>query len=135
MIDAKEMVLWVNNGEGKVLIETIGEPGWRRAWKRTHGIGWCDPIGAVYSQWREMTDKQRVQLMLETAIDLTMQGLDLGMILREFGKVRQFRNLGSQSYPMCRALTKALVGRCLEPNTMTFEELLVHYPAKSAGET
>lgn len=25
---------------------------------------------------------------------------------------------------MCRALTCALVGRCLEPNTMSFEELL-----------
>jgi hypothetical protein len=28
---------------------------------------------------------------------------------------------------MARALTSALVGKCLEPNTMTFEELLMHY--------
>ena len=28
---------------------------------------------------------------------------------------------------MCRALTAALVGHRLEPNTMDFEELLKHY--------
>ena len=28
---------------------------------------------------------------------------------------------------MCRALTATLVGKCLEPNTMGFEELLKHY--------
>jgi hypothetical protein len=39
----------------------------------------------------------------------------------------QFRALGSQSCPMARALTSALLGRCLEPNTMSFEELLVYY--------
>jgi hypothetical protein len=48
-------------------------------------------------------------------------------VLTAFAEVREFRKLGGRSYPMCRALTKALLGRCLEPNTMSFEELLVHY--------
>lgn len=65
--------------------------------------------------------------MLETVIDLAMQGFDLGTVLRAFAGVEEFRALGSESYPMCRALTSALVGKCLEPNTMSFEELLEHY--------
>ena len=32
---------------------------------------------------------------------------------------------------MCRALTKAIVGRSLEFNTMPFEELLVAYGRKA----
>jgi hypothetical protein len=41
--------------------------------------------------------------------------------------VRQFRALGDKSFPMCRALTTALIGRFYDSNTMGFEELLVHY--------
>jgi hypothetical protein len=82
------------------------------------------PIGAVYEEWRQASDQQRVQLMLETAIDLATQGFDMVDILRAFAEVRQFRALGSDSYPMCRALTTALVGQCLEPNTETFEALM-----------
>jgi hypothetical protein len=53
----------------------------------------------------------------------------LKTVLRAFANVAEFRALGSESYPMCRALTSALVGRCLEPNTMSFEELLAaHRP-------
>jgi hypothetical protein len=51
-----------------------------------------------------------------------MQGFDLGQMLRAFAGV-----LGEQSYPMCRAITKAFTGHSLEPNTMDFEELLVAY--------
>ena len=91
---------------------------------KADGLHWCDPIGAAYSQWREMTNDQRVLLMLETAIDLAMQGFDLGDVLRAFAEVSEFRALGTASLPMCRALTSALVGQCLEPNTMSFEELL-----------
>ena len=32
---------------------------------------------------------------------------------------------------MCRALTSALVGQCLEFNTMNFEELLIHYAPRN----
>jgi hypothetical protein len=38
---------------------------------------------------------------------------------------------GDQSYPMCRALTSALVGQCLGFNTMNFEELLIHYAPRN----
>ena len=65
--------------------------------------------------------------MVETVIDLAMQGFDLGQVLRAFAQVPQFRKLGDQSYPMARALTSAMVGRCLEPNTMSFEELIQYY--------
>jgi hypothetical protein len=81
-----------------------------------------------------MNDAQRVQLMLETTIDLTMQGFGLGQVLRAFAEVKQFRALGEQSYPMCRALTQALIGQCLEPNTMEFEELLVAYRKPGPGD-
>ena len=123
MIKAKDAVVWTNdeNHEVRVL---------------KHGVGlnlgplWSDPIGAHYSQWRDMNNKQRVQLMLETAVDLTMQGFSLRQILAEFAKVEEFHNLGNESFPMCRALTKAIVGKSLEPNTMSFPELLEAYASK-----
>jgi hypothetical protein len=91
------------------------------------GLHWGDPIGAAYSDWTKSTTAERMRLMTETAIELAMQGYDLKSILIEFAKVTEFRALGSASYPMCRALTSALVGKCLEPNTMSFEELLEAY--------
>jgi hypothetical protein len=124
-LDAKDIVVWVNDKTKEVMVRT-------HAWgcpeeRRGHSRGWTDPIGAAYSEWGTMTDRQRVRLMLETAIDLAMQGFPLKAVLSAFAEVRQFRALGSHSYPMARALTSALLGRCLEPNTMSFEELLVHY--------
>ena len=101
-----------------------GCPDERRHYQRG---SWCDPIGAAYSEWHDMSDDERVRLMLETAIDFAMQGIPLKTVLTAFAEVRQFRALGGQSFPMCRALTSALLGECLEPNTMTFEELLVHH--------
>lgn len=35
---------------------------------------------------------------------------------------------------MCRALTTALIGKSYENNTMTFEELLVAYAPRKAGQ-
>jgi len=55
-------------------------------------------------------------------------------IIAAFAEVREFRALGNQSYPMCRALTTALLGRSLEPNTMSFEGLLIHYRPVAGGE-
>ena len=109
MFAAKDIVVWINDGREF-------RPGF-----------WADPIGAAYSEWQTMTDKQRVQLMLETVIDLAMQGFPLKDVLIALAQVREFRALGSQSYPMARALTSALLGKCLEPNTTSFEELLVRY--------
>ena len=88
---------------------------------------WVDPIGAAYMHWRDMTPAERAGLMTETALDLAMQGYDLQAIIREFAKVDCFYALGRESVPMCRALTQALLGRCLEPNTMSFDGLMEHY--------
>lgn len=125
MMDAKDIVVWINTDTKEVMVTTYeyGRPDGRK----DHRGGWCDPIGAAYSEWHTMTDKERVRLMLETVIDLGMQGYPMKDLLIAFASVRQFRALGSESYPMARALTSALVGQCMEPNTMSFEELLDHY--------
>jgi hypothetical protein len=123
-MEAENIVVWVERELYRILIVEV-DP--QIAWSRPETGHWCDPIGAAYTQWREMNDRQRVTLMLETAVDLAMNGFDLGDVLREFAKVRQFRALGEASFPMCRALTKALIGHSYEFNTMSFEELLVRY--------
>ena len=120
MIEAKHLVVWTETKTKRIEVEEKAE------WT-TRDHSWSDPIGANYRQWCEMTDEQRVHLMLETAIDLAMNGFDLGDVLKAFSQVRQFRALGGQSFPMCRAFTKALLGRSFEPNTMGFEDLLIHY--------
>jgi hypothetical protein len=127
MISAKEAVVWVNNDTHEVMV-----------WKHKKGCPedyparrpdgyWCDPIGAAYSEWQEASNADRVRLMMETAIDLAMQGFALKDVLTAFAQVTEFRALGGQSFPMCRALTSALLGKCLEPNTMSFKELLRTY--------
>jgi hypothetical protein len=124
MIAARDAVVWVNNDTKEVMVRTH-----RWGVPEQHGfVGqWCDPIGAAYSEWSEMNNEQRVLLMLETVIDLGMQGIPLKRVVTAFAEITEFRALGSNSYPMCRALTSALLGRCLEMNTMSFEELLQHY--------
>jgi hypothetical protein len=120
MIEAKDISVWVNMEAKKVRV--VADRGMTRPTWAGH---WGDPIGAAYSTWKDATNGERVQLMLETAIELVMRGFNLGDVLREFAKVKQFRNLGNKSYPMCRALTIALIGKCrLEPNTMTFDEIM-----------
>ena len=121
MINARDAVVWVRGDTHEV---SVCPRGYRDSSLRGR---WVDAIGANYRQWQEMTNEKRVLLMLETAIDLAMQGTALVDVLREFAKVKEFRALGEKSYPMCRALTRAHVGQCLEPYTMTFEELLVAY--------
>lgn len=123
MIEARYLVVWTKTTTKQIDVEDVEG---KRDWMGSHR-GWSDPIGASYMEWREMTDEQRVQLMLETALDLAMNGFNLADVLKAFSQVRQFRALGGQSFPMCRALTKALIGRSMEFNTMSFEELLAHY--------
>src|SRR5262249_58745531 len=123
MIDAEDAVIWTNDDEKTVRVLPRNDS-WARTLARED---WGDPIGAHYVQWQEMSNDRRVLLMLETAIDLAMQRYPLEHVLTEFAKVTEFRALGAQSFPMCRALTKALVGKSLEPNTMGFEDLLAHY--------
>lgn len=127
MINAKDAVVWVNRNTKQVMVQTLE---W--SYGRHMGVSWSDPIGAAYSQWQEMDDKQRMQLMVETVIDLGMRDFVLKDVLKAFAEVEEFRALGGESFPMCRALTSALVGRCLEPNTMRFEELLEHYGEDAA---
>ena len=122
----RNAVVWVNKAKKEVMVRSHawGVPEDREQLRHGH---WGDPIGAAYLQWQKMTNQQRVHLMLETAIDLAMQGIPLKTVLTAFAEVREFRALGGESYPMCRALTKALIGRSYEFNTMGFEELLVRY--------
>lgn len=128
MIKAKDAVVWVNNERNEVMVRTLE---WGVPEERGHGHRpghWVDPIGAAYSGWGEATDAERVTLMLETVIDLAMQGIPIGVIVKAFSEIQEFHSLGAKSYPMCRALTSALLGKCLEPNTMSFYELLEAYP-------
>ena len=76
MMDAKDIVVWINTDTKEVMVTTYeyGRPDGRK----DHRGGWCDPIGAAYSEWHTMTDKERVRLMLETVIDLGMQGTNEG---------------------------------------------------------
>jgi hypothetical protein len=65
---AKEAVIWTNRTTHEVMVapRERGVPTGGRSY-------WGDPIGANYAQWQEMHNALRVQLMLETAIDLAMQ--------------------------------------------------------------
>jgi hypothetical protein len=128
MISASNAVVWVNNETKEILVAPHMDSA-GRTWGRPEQHGrqghWCDPIGAAYTQWTEMSDQQRVRLMLETAIDLAIDGFAMADTLRAFAQVREFRALGRDSYPMCRALTGAIVGKRLEFSTaMSFDELL-----------
>jgi hypothetical protein len=125
MVALENAVVWVNLDTHEVMVRPHG---WRVPEDyTTKRERWRNPIGASYSQWQRMPKRQRLQLMLETCIDLAMQDFPLTTVLRAFAEVPEFRALGSESYPMCRALTSALLGQCLNPETMTFDELLVHY--------
>jgi hypothetical protein len=134
VINAAEAVVWVNNETHEVMVwrHARGCPDERRGGAR-EGY-WCDPIGAAYVEWGKMSNNERMRLMTETVIDLAMQGFALKDVLTAFAQVAEFRALGSQSYPMARALTSALLGKCLEPNTMSFEDLLRTYAPTSGTE-
>jgi hypothetical protein len=123
MIEAKDAVVWVRRDTKEVMVRPHSW-GVSEDRERRH---WVDPIGAGYSEWAKATNAQRMRLMLETVIDLGMDGFALKDVLTAFAEVREFHALGGESYPMCRALTAALLGHSYEFNTMSFEELLVHY--------
>jgi hypothetical protein len=103
MIDAREAVVWVNTNTKEVMVRphSWGCPEDRR---HPRSSGWCDPIGAAYAEWHGYSNKDRVNLMLETVIDLVMQGFPIKDVVTAFSEVREFRALGGKSYPMCRAL-------------------------------
>jgi hypothetical protein len=105
VIRAAVAVIWINpdTKEVRVLPHAAGVPAEMRP-------TWCDPIGAAYSQWKEMNDAERVHLMLETALDLAMADYSLRDVLVAFAHVDEFRALEEVSHPMRRALAAALVG-------------------------
>jgi hypothetical protein len=73
MLDAKDAVVWVNYDTKQVMVRSgDGRP--------LQGA-WSDPIGAAYTEWNDGNDAQRVRLMLETVLDLTMEGIPLKTIL------------------------------------------------------
>jgi hypothetical protein len=129
MINAAEAVVWVNDETHEVMVwpHKMGcpedYPGGRAGF-------WCDPIGAAYVEWDKLSNDDRMGLMTETVIDLAMQGCALKDVLTAFAQVVEFRALGSKSYPMARALTSALLGRCLEPTGEEFEYVMRTYPSR-----
>jgi len=126
MIEVKQAVVWVNPETKQVMVARKGRefgPQGRHARE-----DWRDPIGAGYGEWESWakTDPdQCARLMLETAIDLAVDGYDLKTVLREFAKVDCFYALGRESFPMCRALTQVLGGKRLgDPDPGSFDETI-----------
>src|SRR5258708_35264488 len=136
MINAADAVVWINNDTHEVMVwpKQRGCPDERRGRAAPRAGRWCDPIGAAYSEWQEGSNAHRMRLMTETAIDLAMQGFALKDVLTAFAQVVEFRALGSRSYPMARALTSALLGRCLEPTGEEFEHVLRTYDRLPTAE-
>jgi hypothetical protein len=130
MISAKDAVVWINEDTKQVAVARHLHDS-----KYADSLEWGDPIGAAYCEWVTSTNKDRISLMMATAIDLAMNGYDLGDVLRAFANVEEFRETGMYSFPMCRALTKAIVGKSLEPITMSFNELLVKYENQPESTT
>jgi hypothetical protein len=72
--EEEEAVFWVNDATHQILIRphSWGCPEDRPSLRPRSG--WSDPIGAAYAEWQGSSTKDRVNLMLETIIDLAMQG-------------------------------------------------------------
>ena len=121
-IDAKEAHIWWNADDRLVLVARFSEQ------KRDPGPGFWSDVGASMTNWRELSDAERLLWLRELALDLHMTAdIPMNAILREFANIREFYDLGRHSYMMCRALTKALTGTAYEPNTMDFDELMETY--------
>jgi len=73
MMDAKDVVVWIDDQTKQIMVKPFkwGVPEDYPEHRDGH---WGDPIGAAYTDWHEITKSRRIQLMLETAIDLCMQG-------------------------------------------------------------
>jgi hypothetical protein len=122
-MEAANIVVWVEREQRKILIDEV-DP--QIAWSRPETGHCCDPIGRLCAMARDGRPPARGTHAGDDD-RFCHERFDLGDVLREFAKVRQLRALGDKSFPMCRALTKALIGRSYEFNTMSFEELLATY--------
>lgn len=49
--------------------------------------------------------------MMDWVVELLFDGYEPHMVIREFAKIRQFRELGLESWPMARVLAAALGSR------------------------
>jgi hypothetical protein len=107
-----------------------GRPNLRPGYESGH---WSDPIGAAYDQWKKASPADRIALMLETVIDLAMQGYPIREVVKAFAEVAEFRAIARYSYPMCRVLTSALVGQRLDPSTMSFDRFEGLFGTHAAG--
>lgn len=114
-IEARDAHIWWNDRIGVVRVVPM-DPGLTA---RLTQEGYNYGTGASFSRWKDASDAERVREMTEAAIKLMVDGYDPAMVVREFSKVRQFLQLGAESFVMCRALTKVFEGRANE-NTEQF---------------
>lgn len=113
-IDAKDAHIWWDWSTKRVLVVPYGE----------RVSGFMYDTGASYADWRrDSTDADRVREMMEMVVERLFEGYEPGMVLREFAKVRQFRQLGAESWIMSRVLGVALGGRPLDPDAFREEFL------------
>jgi hypothetical protein len=121
-IDAKDAHIWWEPDDGHILVARYGEH------TREPGPGFWSDVGASMTNWRELSDAERVLWLRELALDLHMtSGIPMDAIVREFAKIREFYDLGRRSHMMCRVLTKALTGTAYDLSTMDFDELMETY--------
>lgn len=117
LIEAKDAHIWWDLSTKRVLVVPYGD-------------GDCIPgfmfdAGASYARWqRDYTDADRVREMLEMVVERLLEGYEPSMVLREFAKVRQFRELGAESWMMARVMGVALGKGPLDPGA--FKEEFLH---------
>ena len=110
MISVSNAVVWVNNETREILVaprETGDGHYWDDPERHGYKGHWGDPIGANYAPWKDMTDDQRVQLMLETAIDLAMDGFAMADVLRAFAQGARVPRPRSCQLPECAERSRA----------------------------
>jgi hypothetical protein len=115
LIEAQDAHVWWNDRIMVVRVVPL-DPGLTARLTRE---GYNYGTGASFTRWKDASDAERVREMIEVAIKLMVEGYDPAMVVREFSKVRQFLQLGAESFVMCRALTKVFEGRANE-NTEQF---------------
>lgn len=120
MIKSEDRVVWVTPDD-KVVRVTGG--GSLPSLSAHPGTGhWYDPIGAVYGRWKSASG-ERARQMTETAIDMAMQAT---IWERSCGSLSAWR----EEHTHVPGADTAIVGKCLEPNTVPFGEMLVAYNPK-----
>lgn len=110
-IDAKDAHFWWDEDRNVLHVVKFGSAADERIYRDM--IGGCD-TGACESKWRELSEVERLQWIMEMALEFITMGFDPSKVICEFAKIREFAALGGKSYTMCRALTDALEGEANE---------------------